>query len=43
MDVKYEVIIYWSPEDAGFLAEVPERPGCMPVGRLTKRPYRTWR
>ena len=26
---KYEVIIYWSQEDAAFVAEVPELPGCM--------------
>ena len=29
---KYEVIIYWSDEDAAFLAEVPELPGCMADG-----------
>ena len=27
-DCKYEVIIYWSKEDAAFIAEVPELPGC---------------
>jgi predicted RNase H-like HicB family nuclease len=32
MNVKYEVIIYWSPQDAAFLAEVPELPGCMADG-----------
>jgi len=32
MGMKYEVIIYWSPEDAAFLAEVPELPGCMADG-----------
>ena len=25
---KYEIIIYWSNEDAAFVAEVPELPGC---------------
>jgi predicted RNase H-like HicB family nuclease len=25
---RYEVIIYWSQEDAAFIAEVPELPGC---------------
>lgn len=29
---KYELIIYWSDEDAGFLVEVPELPGCMADG-----------
>ena len=29
---KYEVIIYWSGEDAVFVAEVPELPGCMAHG-----------
>ena len=29
---KYEVIIYWSDEDAAFIAEVPELPGCMAHG-----------
>ena len=32
MNMKYEVIIYWSSEDAAFLAEVPELPGCMADG-----------
>lgn len=25
---KYEIIIYWSEEDAAFVADVPELPGC---------------
>lgn len=29
---KYEVIIYWSSEDASFVAEVPELPGCSAHG-----------
>jgi len=29
---KYEVIIYWSNEDAAFIAEVPELPGCAAHG-----------
>ena len=29
---KYEVIIYWSNEDAAFVAEVPELPGCAAHG-----------
>jgi predicted RNase H-like HicB family nuclease len=31
--VKYEVIIYWSEDDQAFIAEVPERPGCMGDGK----------
>ena len=30
--IKYEVIIYWSDEDAAFIAEVPELPGCSAHG-----------
>ncbi len=29
MELKYEILIYWSAEDGTFLAEVPELPGCM--------------
>lgn len=29
---KYELIIYWSAEDAIFVADVPELPGCMAHG-----------
>jgi len=29
---KYEVILYWSDEDAAFIAEVPELPGCAADG-----------
>jgi predicted RNase H-like HicB family nuclease len=32
MSHRYEVIIYWSEEDAVFVAEVPELPGCMAHG-----------
>lgn len=32
MDWKYELIIYWSPEDQAYIAEVPELPGCMADG-----------
>lgn len=33
---KYEVIIYWSEEDAAFIAEVPELPGCAADGKTHK-------
>jgi predicted RNase H-like HicB family nuclease len=33
MNSKYEIIIYWSEEDAAFVAEVPELPGCMADGQ----------
>ena len=32
MNPKYEVIIYWSEEDAAYVAEVPELPGCAADG-----------
>lgn len=28
----YEIILYWSGEDAVYIAEVPELPGCMAHG-----------
>ncbi|MFW6414517.1 MAG: type II toxin-antitoxin system HicB family antitoxin [Verrucomicrobiota bacterium] len=33
MELKYEIIIYWSKEDDAFVAEVPELPGCMADGK----------
>ena len=32
MNSKYEIIIYWSNEDATYIAEVPELSGCMADG-----------
>ena len=29
---RYEIILYWSAEDAAFIAEVPELPSCMAHG-----------
>lgn len=29
---KYEMILYWSPEDKAYIAEVPELDGCMADG-----------
>ena len=33
MTPKYELIIYWSPEDQAFIVEVPELPGCAADGK----------
>jgi predicted RNase H-like HicB family nuclease len=33
---KYEVIIYWSPVDNAFIAEVQELPGCAADGKTRK-------
>lgn len=38
--MKYEVIIYWSDEDQGFIAEVPELPGCMADGKTHREALR---
>jgi len=32
MELKYEIILYWSAEDGAYLSEVPELPGCMADG-----------
>jgi predicted RNase H-like HicB family nuclease len=32
MQSRYELVIYWSKEDARFVVEVPELPGCMADG-----------
>lgn len=29
---KYELIVYWSAEDAAYIVEVPELPGCAADG-----------
>lgn len=31
-EYKYELIVYWSAEDAAFVVDVPELPGCMAHG-----------
>lgn len=31
-ELKYEIILYWSNDDAAFIAEVPELPGCSADG-----------
>jgi predicted RNase H-like HicB family nuclease len=30
--MKYEIILYWSEEDAAYIAEIPELAGCMADG-----------
>ena len=30
---RYELVIYWSIDDASFVVEVPELPGCMADGK----------
>ena len=37
---KYEIILYWSNDDAAFVAEVPELPGCMAHGRTQEAALR---
>ncbi len=31
-DLRYEITIFWSPDDHAYLAEVPELPGCIADG-----------
>jgi predicted RNase H-like HicB family nuclease len=31
-EIRYEIVLYWSPEDQAFIAEVPELPGCAADG-----------
>lgn len=40
MSYKYEVIVYWSDEDAVFVAEVPELPGCTAHGKTPESAVR---
>jgi len=31
-ELRYEIILYWSDDDAAYIAEVPELPGCAADG-----------
>ena len=33
MSSRYELVVYWSQDDDGFVVEVPELPGCMSDGK----------
>ena len=39
-EYRYEVILYWSEPDQGFIAEVPELPGVRQTARPTRRRWR---
>jgi predicted RNase H-like HicB family nuclease len=34
---RYEIIIYWSDEDAAYIAKVPELPGCAADGKTYQK------
>ena len=34
---KYEIILYWSPDDNAFIAEAPELAGCSADGETQKQ------
>jgi predicted RNase H-like HicB family nuclease len=36
----YEMIIWWSDEDAAYVVEVPELPGCMAHGKTRSEAIR---
>jgi predicted RNase H-like HicB family nuclease len=36
----YEMIIWWSDEDAAFIVEVPELPGCLAHGATRQEALR---
>jgi predicted RNase H-like HicB family nuclease len=40
MNSKYEIILYWSPSDQAFIAEVPELAGCLADGQTYQEALR---
>ena len=40
MSDKYEIVIWWSEEDALYLAKAPELPGCMAHGETREDAWR---
>lgn len=40
MDLKYEIILYWSPEDQACIAEAPELAGCIVDGAVPAEAFR---
>jgi len=37
----YEMIVWWSSDDAAFVVEVPELPGCMAHGKTRSAAIRS--
>lgn len=37
---RYEMVIWWSEEDAAFVVDVPELPGCMAHGKTRSQAIR---
>jgi predicted RNase H-like HicB family nuclease len=40
MDLKYQLIITWSPADNAFIVRLPELPGCMAEGKTYQEAVR---
>ena len=40
MEIKYELIVYWSDEDSAFVVDVPELSGCMADGQTYEEAVR---
>lgn len=41
MNLKYSVQIVWSEDDAAYLAQIPELPGCMADGKTPEEAIKT--